>query len=342
MSFDLIRNATLAISSFTLRQTSYVRGMTKRIPLTLAILSGVLATVSCGDKDHLQLLAGNNNAASAEGEAMYQKAKAADDAGKDSSAIKKYKLVADKYPFAPSAAQARFRQAELLEQKGEILKSFDVYQEFIIRFQGSGLYSKALDRQAQMAHDAVDGRVKTGFAGIPFIGLKTKLPSVKIVAMLEKVRDNAPRSATSAKAQFKIAELYHSEEENRKAINAYRKLVRDQPDSKHAAEALFRVGVVLMEEAEGGNRNQSTLDLADEAFRDYLVQYPGHAKNAEARRLIGNLKSKDLDRSLGIAEFYDRSGQTESAKVYYRDVMKKSSSGAAHDKAKARLKELGE
>jgi len=62
--------------------------------------------------------------ASAEGEAMYQKAKAADDAGKASSAIKKYKLVADKYPFAPSAAQARFRQAELLEQNGARVTGF--------------------------------------------------------------------------------------------------------------------------------------------------------------------------------------------------------------------------
>jgi outer membrane protein assembly factor BamD (BamD/ComL family) len=311
--------------------------MTKRIPLAVAMVAGVVLVASCGNDDDVPILAGNTQAASEEGEALYQKAKAADDRGKRSSAIKQYAKVADKYPFAPSSAQARFRQAELLEQDGEVVKSFDAYQKFLTRYQGSGMYSKALGRQAQMAQSAADGDVRSSFAG-----LKTKLSTEKTVEMLAKVRDNAPRSATSAKAQFTIGELYQGNKKSKEAIEAYRKLVRDQPESSYAPEALFRVGVVLMEEADRGNRNQATLDLADEAFSDYLLQYPGHSKNAEARRMTKSLGSKDLQRSLEIAEFYDKSGQTESAKIYYRDVVKRSASGEAHDKAKSRLKALGE
>ena len=311
--------------------------MTKRIPLAMAMVAGVVMVVSCGNDDDVPILAGNTQAASGEGEALYVKAKAADDRGKRSSAIKQYAKVADKYPFAPSASQARFRQAELLEQDGEVVKAFNAYQKFLTRYQGSGMYAKALDRQAQMAQSAADGDVRSSFAG-----LKTKLSTEKAVEMLAKVRDNAPRSATSAKAQFTIGELYQGNKEAKEAIEAYRKLVRDQPESSYAPEALFRVGVVLMEEADRGNRNQATLDLAGEAFSDYLLQYPGHSKNAEARRMAKALGSKELQRSFEIAEFYDKSGQTESAKIYYRDVVKRSASGEAHEKAKARLKELGE
>ncbi|QTN31824.1 tetratricopeptide repeat protein [Akkermansiaceae bacterium] len=319
--------------------------MTKRIPLALAVLGAVVTAVSCGGDDDRIPLAGNTQAASGEGEALYRIAKASDDAGKRSKAIKQYGRVADKYPFAPSAAMARYREAELLEQEGDIVESFEAYQKFLQRYQGSGLYSKALSKQAEMAQSAADGKVKAGFSGLRIIGIKGSLSTDKAVEMLGQVRDNAPRSETSAKAQFTIGELYQAEREAKKsklAIEAYRKLVRDQPDSKYSAEALFRVGVVLLAEADRGNRNQATLDLADEAFRDYLMQYPGHAKNAEARRLMGSLKSKDLARSLEIAEFYDKSGQTESAKIYYREVLKNSASGSAHEKAKARLKALGE
>ena len=301
--------------------------------------------ISCGSKDDLIPLAGKTKASSGEGESLYQNAKATDDAGNRSKAIKQYGNFADKYPSSQSAAVARYRQAELLEQDGDIVKSFAAYQQFLQKYHGSGLYTKALEKQAQMAQAAADGKVKAGFAGLKYIGIDTKLSTEKAVEMLGQVRDNAPRSETSAKAQFTIAELYQAEKDSKKAklaIEAYRKLVRDQPESKYSAEALFRVGVVLLEEADRGNRNQATLNLADEAFRDYLLQYPGHAKNAEARRLMGSLKSKDLARSLEIAEFYDKSGQTESAKIYYREVVKNSSSGTAHDKAKARLKELGE
>lgn len=311
--------------------------MTKRISLAVAVAACAVLAVSCGNDEDMVGLAGNTQAASSEGEALYAKAKAADDAGKRSSAIKQYENMADKYPFAPSAAQARFRQAELLEQEGDIQKSFKAYQKFLTRYQSSGLYAKALDRQTRMAQSAADGDVKSSFAG-----LKTKLSTEKTVEMLAAVRDNAPRSSTSAKAQFTIGELYQGKKKPKEAIEAYRKLVRDQPESSYAPEALFRVGVVLMEESDRGNRNQATLELSREAFSDYLLQYPGHSKNAEARRMSSNIGSREIGRSLEIAEFYDKSGQTESAKIYYREVLKRAGSGDAHNKAKARLKELGE
>lgn len=311
--------------------------MTKRIPIMLTLAVCVVLSASCGNEDDVIKLAGNTQAASAEGEVIYAKAKAADDAGKSSSAIKQYEKMADKYPFAPSAAQARFRQAQLLEQKGDIQESFDAYQKFLTRYQSSGLYSKALESQARMAQSAADGDVKSSFAG-----LKTKLSTEKTVEMLAAVRDNAPRSNTSAKAQFTIGELYQGNKKPKEAIEAFRKLVSDQPESSYAPEALFRVGVVLMEEADRGNRNQATLELSREAFSDYLLQYPGHAKNAEARKMSSDVGGREINRSLEIAEFYDKAGQTESAKIYYREVLKRAGSGDAHDKAKSRLKALGE
>ncbi|MFK7851246.1 MAG: tetratricopeptide repeat protein [Akkermansiaceae bacterium] len=297
---------------------------------------GSVYLTSCGNDDGIAL-AGATQANASAGEALYLRAKSEDDAGRSKKAAKLYEDVADDYPTTPSAAQARYRQAEILEQRGEILDSFDAYQDFLTRYRGSGLYSKALNRQTAMAQGAADGEIKSSF-----LGLKRRLSTDKVVEMLGKVRDNAPRSKEAAKAQFTIGELYQSRDESKKAISAYRKLVRDQPRSTYSAEALFRVGIVLMEEADRGNRNRATLELAEEAFSDYLLQYPGHAKNAEARRLSKNLRSRELDRSLEIAEYYDRVGQTESAKVYYRDVLKQTKSGPSYDKARARLSALGE
>lgn len=311
--------------------------MTKCFPLAAIVAASLFTAVSCSNNKDVINLSGDSPAAAGKGEALFAKAKAADQSGKRSKAIKLYDKMADGYPVSPSAPEARFRQAELLEEEGDVLKSFDAYQEFLTRYQGSGNYSKALSRQVSMAQRAADGEVKSSFAG-----LKSKISTKKVVEMLEKLRDNAPRSATAAKAQFTIGELHQGKKESKEAIAAYRKLVQDQPESSYAPEALFRVGVVLMEEADRGNRNQATLDLAGEAFSDYLIQYPGHSKNAEARRLSKNLNSRELGRSLEIAEFYDKTGQTESAKVYYRDVVKRSKSGASYDKAKARLRELGE
>jgi outer membrane protein assembly factor BamD (BamD/ComL family) len=314
-----------------------VRGMTKRLSIVALLSLTSLFVVSCGSNNDTIGLAGSVNGASGEGEAIYQKAKALDDAGKPDKAVKIYKEVADDFPMAPSAAKARFRQAEILDQQGETLHSFKAYQDFLQKYPSSNLYTKALNSQVRMTQAAADGKVKESF-----LGLKSKITTNKIVEMLGQLRDNAPRSEISANAQFSIGEIYQSEKEYKKSVDAFRKLVKDQPETRQAAEALFRVGVVLLEQADAGNHNQATLDLAREALNDYLIQYPSHSKNSEARKMLGGLGSRDLDRSLEVAKFYDRTGQIESAKVYYRDIVKKSKTGSAHDYAKNRLKELGE
>ena len=301
------------------------------------LFASALFLASCGNDDDVPVLAGNVQATAAKGEALYQQAKAADDAGNAKKAIKLYDKTATEYPLAPSAPQARFRQAELLEQRGEIEDSFKAYDKFLDRFQGSGLYATALSRQTQMAQSAADGDVKSSF-----LGLKSKLSVEKTVEMLGKVRDHAPESKAAARAQFTIGELYESKHKSKDAIAAYRKLVRDQPNSAQAPEALFRVGKILMDEADRGNQNLANLALASEAFNDYLIQYPGDKRNAEARMLIKNLKGRDLQSSYDIAEFYLKTGKTESAKVYYRDIVKRTASGEIHDASVARLKELGE
>jgi outer membrane protein assembly factor BamD (BamD/ComL family) len=311
--------------------------MTFRLIACTLLSASALFVVSCGPDADAPSLAGNTQSAAIEGEAFYQKAKEADDAGKTAKAIKLYDQTATRYPFAPSAPQARFRQAELLQQQGEILKSFEAYDKFLSRFQGSGLYTTALNRQVTMAQSAADGDIKSSL-----LGIKTKLSLEKTVEMLGKVRDNAPKSAVAAKAQFTIGQLYESKKKYKDAIAAYRQLVKDQPNSAQAPEALFRIGVILTEEADRGNQNQGNLDLAREAFNDYLIQYPGDSRNAEARRLEAGLGNRDFQRSYDIAEFYLKTGKTESAKVYYRDIISRTKSGEIYDKSKARLKELGE
>jgi outer membrane protein assembly factor BamD (BamD/ComL family) len=313
-----------------------LRGMLHRLIVSVGLLAGLIHLVSCSGSD-VPTLAGETQVATAEADVLYQKGKQADDAGKTGRAIKYYEKTAKRYPSAPVAPQARFRQAQLLEQEGDVEKAFKAYDQFLTHFQGSGLYATALSRQTAMAQAAAEGDVKSSF-----LGLKTKLSVDKTVDMLSKVRGYAPESKAAAKAQFTIGELYQSKHKSKEAIEAYQLLVSDQPDSPLAPEALFRVGLLYMDQADRGNQNQANLDLAREAFNDYLIQYPGHSRNAEARKMISHLGGRDQQRSFDIAEFYEKTDKPEAAKVYYRDVVKSTKSGPLHDAAKARLAALGE
>lgn len=309
--------------------------MNWRTALCLAGFATLL--VSCGNDSDVPILAGDTRAAAAEGEQVYQKAKQADDSGNRRRAIKFYDKAASQYPFAKSSEMARYRQAQLLEEKGDILGAFNAYDKFLARYPGSNMYPTVLNRQVSMAQSAAEGQIKTNF-----LGIKSKLSLEKTVEMLDKLRAHAPKSRVASKAHFTKGRLYESKRKGKEAIAAYRELVRDQPDSPEAPEALFQVGVILMDEAKRGNQNQANLDLAREAFNDYLIQYPGHSRNAEARRHLQGVAGQDLQRSYDIAEFYLKTGKIESAKVYYRDITRRSGDEKIRNAAKARLKELGE
>lgn len=309
--------------------------MTIRSLLALAAASGLLA--SCGNQKDTPILIGQAHQSASAGDSLYQEAKKADDAGKSDRARKLYAKVADESPTATHAPQARLRQAQLLEQKGKWEDSFKAYQDFIKRYPGNSQYNHALKRQVDVAKSAVSGKLDN-----KFLGMSSSIPKDKIVGMLENVRDNAPQSAVAANAQFTIGELHEKDNSNKEAIAAYRKLVSQFPDSKEAPEGQFRIGLLLDRDAEKGNQNQANVDSAREAFSDYLNQYPHHYRAGEARSFIAKLGGMDVQRSFNVAEFYDKTGKFESAKIYYRDVVKRTKSGSLHDRAAARLKQLGE
>jgi outer membrane protein assembly factor BamD (BamD/ComL family) len=181
---------------------------------------------------------------------------------------------------------------------------------------------------------ALTEKVKSGFL------FSSKVDTTKLVEMLGKVRDAAPKAASASKAQFRIGEVYQQRGRANEAIEAYRKVVADWQDSSEAPEAQYRVGMILIEQAKRGNQDHGNLDRAREAFEDYLSIYPNGKRVSAVRQEVKLLAQQDLDRSFDIANFYRRKGDLESAKFYYREVLKQTKSGPTHDKAKLALNSL--
>ena len=112
-----------------------LRTMLLRLISYACLPIAVLWLSSCGSTEG-PLLAGDARASASEGDALYQEAKQADDAGKTSRAIKLYDETATRHPFAKSAAQARFRQAHLNCQPFDFL--FESELDVLVKPSGEG------------------------------------------------------------------------------------------------------------------------------------------------------------------------------------------------------------
>lgn len=309
--------------------------MIQRFAVLGVLSSATLLLCQCTDKEPGPNLIGQNKADIVEGDALFKKGEAEEAKGDIGDAIKLYGKVAERYPSSNFAGEASYRHAKLLDQDGDKRKAFKAYDRFLKDFPSHPKHSEALEAVFTIAVGAQRGDVQTNF-----LGMKGKLPIKVTAEMLAAVMKHAPRSDMAAKANYAIGELYLQRNKHNLAVSAFRALPDNHPNHALAPEALFRVGKILLDDAESGNQNQANIDLSSEAFNDYLIQYPGHYRNAEARKMIASLKSRDVQRTIDVADFYYKTKQMESAKIYYRDVIKKAKSGPLHDRAKARLQEL--
>lgn len=301
----------------------------------LIAIPAALLFASCGNDSELPQMVGTVSNDPSRAQALFDAAQSAEQNGKTKKAIDLYGELADQLPFSKQAGEARYRQGQLLEQTGDKLKAFNAYQSVLNKSQGSGFYKKALERQTEIAFVAADGEIKNSF-----LGLKSGLSTDKVVGMLSSLAGNAPRSPLAARASYKIGDIYAEQGEPGKAIAAYRSVVVNYPASSQAPEAQFQVGKILLKEAEEGNQDQANLSRAKEAFEDYLLQFPGHSRNGEARQLISNIGGRDVQNTYDIAEFYEKKGDISSAKFYYQEVVRRTKSGELHDKAQGRLNSL--
>ncbi len=297
----------------------------------------VFFLVGCSSEPESELpIAGTDRGSESDAQSLYAQAQAADQSGKSKKAINRYASTADKHPNSPVAPLARFRQAQLLEQRGDLDKAFEAYQMVITRYQASSLYSKARDRQAKVAHAAADGQISNRF-----LWFKPDLDIKKIVSMLETVRDNAPRSPSAAKAQHAIGRAYESRKwKADDAIAAYQKVVDNYPRSVYAPESQYKIGHILMMGASKGNQDNANLDRALHTFEDLRQSYPTSKPAAEAATRITQIRSRDIQRNFDIGEFYFKKGETGSASIYYREVLRKTKEGTLHERARNRLQSI--
>lgn len=292
---------------------------------SLALLS------SCTQSLDSAQLASTVAAGQGEAQSYYDAGKVAQAAGKNSKALKLYKKVTKEYPLTVVAADAQYRQASMLDQSGKLLDAFNAYDGLLSKYPNSPHYSVAINRQIALANAAAGGSLRTP----TFIGLKARLDPKKTVGMLAKVRDHAPRSPSAAKAQFTIGEVWVNDGKIEAAIPAFQKVVTDYSESSLAPEAQYRIGELLLKEAEEGNQDQANLDRARRAFDDLILRYPGTKRARDAKRELSKIASGNIERTYEVAEFYRKKGNNASAAYYYSEVVRNSKPGPLHNKAKA-------
>jgi hypothetical protein len=119
------------------------------------------------------------------------------------------------------------------------------------------------------------------------------------------------------------------------AIASFQKVVDKYPNTEYAKEAQYQIFKLRGVTAE--KSNSPVKDRAQvEAGLDFVNQNPEDQRASEIKTDMQSIEERSMEKLYNTGAFYEKSGKPDSARVYYREVVKSPNSSWAA-KARERL-----
>jgi outer membrane protein assembly factor BamD len=265
-------------------------------------------------------------------EAEMAKARAYESSGKIRQARDTYKSISRSYSRTDAGTQAKFDYARMLEAAGNQREAFEEYQSLITNFRNTPNFTEAVKRQYGIA-ESLRTTDKKGF-----LGVGAPVQPSKLVEMFEQISSSAPFTEYAPKSLLNVGYVRSKVGETAEAITAFQSVVDKYADTEYAREAqyeIFRLRGVKAEQS-----NSPVEDRAQvEAGLDFVNQNPEDQRASEIKSDLHSIEERSMEKLYNTGVFYEKSGKPDSARVYFREVVKNPSTSWA-PKAQERLNVL--
>lgn len=291
---------------------------------TLGISMAMLAVLPMCQQHTENLIAmGQVQATNPAATALLNEAKAFIKAGDNDKAISKLKELCERYRLAPNAAEARFLLGDCYTSNDDSRNAFKQYEKVIADYQHSNFYSKALQRQLSMAHDAANGKLKSEI----FWGLwHVNMDSSVVKQWLQSIIKNAPYHDMAATSTSILGNYLVQREEYDHAIPVLTQLVEKYPESDYAPAAQLMIAKLWARAHEDGNQNLANLNRAEEAYEEFTLLFPDNDQSSLALKKAKEMRSLMVEQQLQVAHYYlERALEYQAAIFTLEDVIRQKS-----------------
>ncbi len=239
------------------------------------------------------------------------------DQGDYKTGIKASKRLIRQWPFSDYAPNAQYLAGLCYEGMSKDEKAFNEYQKLLEDYPTSDRYQECLNRQFEITTRFLNGKRFRIWGLIPLYRSMSKTSE-----MYEGLIKNGPFSDVAPKAQMNIGQAMENQKDFTKAVKAYETAAdKYNKDPEVVADALFKAGLALMQEAQEAEYDQSMAGKAIDVFTDFITLYPQEDRVELANQNIDSLRIEQARGSLMVARFYDDKRQLNGAMTYYNDVL---------------------
>lgn len=296
--------------------------MNTRILLQLVAGAALALLPMCEDFEG-PMAAGMVQAANPAADQLLQQAMQYRQAGRLGKAKSTLRTLLSEYPMAPCAAQARFDLGDVYAGLKDYREAFKQYGKVVESYQGSSLYTQALNRQLALATNGASGKLKVDMFG----GLwQSDMESSVVEEWLQTIIASAPYNDMSATAAATLGRFLVKQDTPAKleqACAVYTKLAEDYPTSRYAPEAQLMVAQLWASSHTRGNNNLVNLHKAQEAYEEFSLRFPNHPDAKKALAEASNVKRLLVQQQLEVGRYYlERSREYRSAIFCLEDVIR--------------------
>ncbi|MDR4505732.1 MAG: outer membrane protein assembly factor BamD [Candidatus Scalindua sp.] len=207
-------------------------------------------------------------------------------------------------PGSEIAEEAQMKMGKAYYLLGDYKAAFDVYEQLLEQDRGSRRLKEIIGKEFQI-----------GIAQME----RDERGAIKV---FERIIELNPLGFTAADAQIKIADCYYQMSQFENAIEAFRLVMENYPNSEWVPYAQFRIPYCKLSNIRIQERNYELLEQSREGFEEYIANNPQGSLVASAQEIIEEIDISRAERDYRAGEFYLRKKRPDASAIYFKSVEK--------------------
>ena len=246
-----------------------------------------------------------------------------------------YYLAAKLYADSPNIKLESLKKAAFAYDKAnQKYKEYICLKELIIGFSDQINFEAVVKKEFSIGNEFARGHRDIKLSWLPWIKGKNK--SVEIY---ETVLKQAPFASFASSLKLRLGRMYLQKGKNVKALDMFRKIIKEHPDTDNAKFARFELANALVQfAARGGDGDGAYAREAEEVLKETFKEYRNSPETKWIKQALKDTNEVRAKRLYTIASFYQSRKNEEAALRYYNDLLSRYPSSSYAKYAKKYLK----